>query len=526
MSYPLIRLANQIQLLAALSALILLILLLVPITALAQMPEVEVQVIPDKIELRAKGQGEVLIVVRNPFTTALNNVKLSSFTDAGVEISIETEDTREIKPNGTMAWRGQLSQRQNEPVAGTVHFRLDYTWPGNDKIKNVSQVALGSLAVAARQPETAEQVAEVRLEAAQAAIMERRPGLIYLIVTNTTDVPIQVTHISQSGPAFVTFGPPDLGNGVSLGARQVRAFPIKVEATGAVQPGKHLLLFEVALAWEKTGRAWTGSLAATHEVEIGVLGESEILTAIGVPSFLILPGFLMVMTWGLLWRLLPAKATDFPLKAATPEFWFVAITLSLLTAIVYPFATIILGAPRNYLDGYTLGDIISIWFASIILAGVIYLLGAGGYNLWRHLRLWQERRRIPSSKDTPITVLKKLHQQNLGLELKRVEFTMQGENQRAFLLENHDESQTRLWIGPAIIVEWLEGASPALQQKVEQQLNPKGSAARLAELLQEGQKLGALRVRWKPMGRITGPYEANNTDILKFLDPGFLIEQE
>ena len=237
----------------------------------------------------------------------------------------------------------------------------------------------------------------------------------------------------------------------------------------------------------------------------------------------------MIVTLGLLWRFV-APRTEFPLKVKTAEFWLVAITLSLLTALTYPVVTGWRGVSRNYLEGYGLSDVVWVWFASVVFATVAYFVVAGGINLCARIvkwyRSWEARQRTPSAKDTPITVLRKLHKQNLGISRDRVDVKVEGELQRAYLLEPWEEDREKIWVGPNIVVEWLAGADTELQQKVEEQLGPRGSAVALAALLEEGLRRGDLRVRWKRMGQLAGPYEARTANLKRVPPPNVIVEQE
>jgi hypothetical protein len=139
---------------------------------------------------------------------------------------------------------------------------------------------------------------------------------------------------------------------------------------------------------------------------------------------------------------------------------------------------------------------------------------------------WRRRRRTPSKGDKPIAVLRQLHRQGLGLELARVDVKIEDEVQRGYLLEPRDEDQKSIWIGPTIVVEWLAGADEALQMEVEEQLWAKGSPLALARLLEQGRARGELRVRWKPMGQLTGPREVRVAEIERYFEPTVIVEQE
>jgi hypothetical protein len=494
--------------------------------AWAQPPEVEVELVPASVGLPSEGEVQVLVIARNRTASSLHDVQLSWFTNAGVDMTVEGPQSEFLVPQGVLAWTLRLSQANEGPVEGTVHVRIDYSWQPESQALAVPGVAHGTLEVTGPEPEPAEDMVQVRVETAVGSLMEHRPGMVYLVVTNVSAAPVQVTEISPAGPEFVTFNEAGLTSGVVLAPREAHAFPFEVCVTGIVRPGKHLLLYQVAFQSERGGRTRAGKAIATHEVQVGVLGESDILTALGVPSFLLLPGFLMLVTAGLLWRFVPARSGDFPLKAKDAEFWLLAITLSLLAAGVYPLATGWAGGARNYLEGYGLRDVMWVWCGSVVLAAVGYLAAIGGLNIQHRLASWYRGRVKPSPTDGPIVVLQKLHRQDLGVRLPRVKVEVGGEVQQGFLLEPQAEGQQWLRVGPNIVVKWLPGASRDLRRKVGEQLEADRGAGELGKLLEDGERQGVLQVNWKPTGKLKGPYHAEAEHIQEYLAPALIIHEE
>jgi hypothetical protein len=226
----------------------------------------------------------------------------------------------------------------------------------------------------------------------------------------------------------------------------------------------------------------------------------------------------------LLWRL-SKTGREFPFKATNPEFWLIAITLSILMALVYPRVT-----HRDYLEGYNLADVVQIWLASIILAAGLFILVVGGRNLaGRALELAREiryQRLTPSEKDEPVTLLRRLHRQELGLYLERVELQVDTVKDFAFVFQPKEEGWETLWVGPAIVVEWLQGADVGLRRQVAEQLGGHGSALKLAELLALGKQQGDLRVHWRQTAALSRPYRAKREEIISFEPPNLVIEEE
>jgi hypothetical protein len=509
---------------------ILLTLVILPLDTWASPPQVVVEVIPDKVEIPLDGEVRALVVTRNLSTRMLEDVRLSWFAYTHVRATIEPTGPGHIEPQGTLTWVITLSEPDEFLDSETVHLQVDYSWETDDGSGAVPGVAFSTLEINGPAREAAEKIVDVQIKTTLQALSEQQPGEVFLIIKNISNVAIRVTDVLPDGPEFITFQVSELEKSVTLAPGESKAVPVVVKAKDVVRPGNHLLLFDVRLEWERAGRSQSGNLILSREVEVGILGESEILKALAVPSFLLLPGFLMIVGVGLLWKL-GRSTQEFPLKVSSPEFWLVAITLSILMAAVYPIATQYLtGVRRSYLEGYGLIDVIQVWLSSIILAFAVYVGAMGTRNLASRALHWvrsvKQGRKTPSKDDDPVTLLKKLHRQNLGVRLDRVVVNIQEVKHFAFVLERPGEAWETLWVGPSITVEWLEGADVELRMQVDQQLGEKGSAAALAALLKRGQREGALRVTWKRMNQLVKPYLAEKADILSFEPPNFLIEQE
>jgi hypothetical protein len=501
------------------------------ITSEDAVPELTLEVIPNSVEISKERPIEILVVARNPGKVELNDFKLSWFSDAVLIVKVSRPEKNILAPHGALAWTLQLSHTEGMPVAGTIHLRIDYAWHRKEPAESIPCLKVTSIKVAAREPEIPEQVIEIQLKTSLKSLMENRPGNVYLLINNISNVPIRITKITPTLPPLLTSMQEDLSTGKALGPRRTITFPVKVEVPGAVVPGDYILLFEVEFEWEKSGQTWKGSSVVSHEVNVGVLGESDILTAVGVPSFLFLPGFLMVITFGLLWKLFAHKS-EYPLKVKTPEFWLVAISLSILAALIYPIVTGWIDKPRDYLKGYMLNDIVWIWGASVVFSMLSYLVLIGGSKLVilayeSGSAAWEERKkreRTPSDTDDPITILRKLHKQNLGINLPRANVVIREQPERAYLLEPQTESQTKIWVGPNIVIKWLS-VTDELYQKVREQLGVDGDANVLAELLEQGKKKKLLLDRWKHEGQLAGPHEVDNGTI-DVIEAGLIIEEE
>lgn len=504
--------AKKITTKLPLSIIAILLTLLIGL-AHAESGKVELEVLPTSVELPSTGKDvQAIVVVRNPTKDALCNVHLSTFSDANVAVKGNEQHLNSLASNAEFAWNIKLSQQQDDLVSGKVYFRIDYAYRQEKNGQLIPRVSIKSLEVKSHKISPIEQIAGVEVKTTLESLNENRPGIAHLVIKNKSDVSIQIKNVLPTGPNFICFEnncsdnskEKTQGDNIlskSLASHKTLIIPIQIIAKERVQPGKHLLLFDVLLEWQEAGELQTDHLVVTQEVDVGVLGESEILKLLGLPSFLLLPGFLIITTIGLLWNLgflrLKSDIDKFPLEVNTPEFWLISVTLSGLVAFGY----ILTG--RNYLESYGLRDIANVWLFSV------FALGLGGYLLTMLARNLYISGRTPSEKDGQITILKKLSRQNLGVYLARVGLEIEGQTKHVFLLEPPGSSRDKLWVGPYILVEWLgrENENAELKQKVAEQLNSNGNPRTLATLLEEGLSKKCLQVRWQPIGLLNQPKE-------------------
>ncbi len=302
--------------------------------------------------------------------------------------------------------------------------------------------------------QTIADIAKVEVKTTVKSISEQRPGTIYLVVTNISDQEIEVSRLtvfsptietqsdqSQKGTGAKTFIEFDVQGGLekkkdpwsrgvtfhienpTLPRHQAMVIPVTVKVPGRVQPGTHMVVFDIELSWDDT----KGNIVTTHEIDVGIFGESDIYRLLGVPSLILLPGFLIVVTWWYCWlgwrglgRIVGREAAgEFPIKWKTPQFWGLAILLSLVYAGAYSSLT-----RYDYLIAYSYRDFLKVVFYSIVAGFVLFVLLGLCYYIPRWIwRRWLQNWKTISRHDSPSLVLKKLgrlRRDTINLEQARV----------------------------------------------------------------------------------------------------------
>lgn len=486
--------------------------------------KLDVQVFPESIELPlGGGKAEAQIIMRNHVAGAtIREIRIYPFSNISVKWEIEPKEAQIINPEGELAWTIKLWNENKDPVAGIVYLRIDYISAAQGQPQAVARVATASLNVTTQDIEN---VADVKVETTLQTLEWQRPGKVYLVITNKSNQTISISDVKAEGPGFIEFDTSafEKRKGQWLfPPHQTGSIQIDVRAKERVQPGKHLLVFTLPFQWGKDDTGQTRNIVAQKEVSVGVLGEATILALLAVPSFLLLPGILILVAWGLLWNLgfLRSKRDEkkFPLEFSEQpgklQFWVAAITISIVVIYVY------MRIYRDLLGTYGLSDIVLIWLLSVAL------IGAGGYIVMTLLLRYLKYRRTPQPNDTPAQILKKLRLQGLGVLLERVKVKTKN-NEQVFLLQPKIEGETTTWVAPSIIIEWSDKANEERTRAVDDEVRPNGNANVLASLIGKKRKDGTIKnVKWDDSRQIKKPSEVNVTDLEYDASPYYIIERK
>jgi len=482
---------------------------------------VKLEALPTTAKIFPNRKTPVLVVVRNPTANPLNNLTLSWYSDAIVDVTGDGLKLSSLPANAEHAWTIQVGSTANGEFApGSLHFRLDYS-NGNE----TPGVLLTSVEVQSGAVQNSADIADVKIESTLESLTQQTPGKVYIVVTNKINKRLTAT-ITPTWPYGLESTTNQSSYVIDLQPYQTAAVEVGVKAKDRVRPGKHLLIFDATLAWDESGQPQVRHNIVTRPVDVGVLGESQILTLIGVPSFLLLPGFLVLLTvkiaWSLKWFKVKGQPTAFPWDVKSAEFAFAAITISFLLTGSYSWLW------QNLFDGYGLRDIIIVWFLSVFVIGFL------GYVLVAFVYRWRWRRVTPSVDDEPIPFLQKLARRRLGLVLDRAQFKIkvngQDTDQEAFLLESTENAGDTIWVAPPITIRWPDEADENLKQSVRNQLeegNPKALAALLEAAAGDGIQNNARPiVSWAQLGTLNRPTELKTSDFVQIVAQTRLVNED
>lgn len=462
-----------------------------------------IEVVPTSVAPELGKTVPVLVVVRNRGATAAP-VKLSWVGAVPARVSLDALQPRltlsELAKGADRAWQFEVAV----PTAaspGKLLFRVDYFVGANH------QVVIAPLDIQSGTPTKLDEIASVEIKTTLDSLEENDEDIVYAFVTNKLPTPLTVKRIVGERSDDVTIEP--VGP-VVVEPHRTRVIDVNVTTDGRVRPGKRLLVFDVHLAWGDPPEQQEAHLVATQQAQVGVFGESAILAALGVPSFLLVPGVLFLTGIAMLWRipkLRPRGAgPTFPLTLKDTEFWALAFPLAIGFGLVY-YAI----AGVDYFRGaYSLSDIVYAWVISLVLGCVGYVI------VWGFLFV-RDKRRTPSVNDDQVAIIRKLSRLNQGLDRRRFQFGAASATYIGFLL-HHPDGAAKAWLSPAVNIRVNDDAagSQALLEALQSETDP----GRLANLIKR--RCDDLQVVW-----VTGgPPHAYEAELENEQESGRIVRTE
>lgn len=476
------------------------------------------QVTPAAVEIPQGGDATVMILLQNGSSNVLDDVRLMAFGAALFEVRIESSEDKLVLPKAGVGWMARISTKGSNAVSGNVYFRVDFSRRAKTgETNSIPVTAVAPVAITTQAPQPIGEIAEIKIETTGESLNEKRPGTVHVIIKNKANVPLMVDALRIKGPGYLTIeqvetnlwphtaqhaGARNLSQ-ISLKPFESRAMSYRMIPDSRVTPGKQFLVIEAPLSWEKGGYSQSGVVTTTQQIEIGIFGESAILAALGIPTFLFLPGFLMLATFGLCYnfRKTDAEKASYPLKGNTTDFYVVAITLSIVAFAVYPFLSkAFTSVPRDILGAYGVSDVAVVWLGSVLVGSLAFLL--------LRIALWigqiKERRRRAyefSTDDDEIEFLRKLAVKRREIVLERINLTLGSNTDTAFVIEKADAG--KWWVAPFITLKWTKSGSGTTEAAVTKAIDAGASAAAILHLLESDLNANAVDLDWKPTAIVT-----------------------
>jgi hypothetical protein len=499
--------------------------------AYAQTSVLSLAVTPNSIALNPGEAAQVIVVANIPVTT-VQSVTLTAFTHAGAVVSIQDPAHSRQPLQGDLTWTITITRADPGSPTGKVFLRANYLMQtGGGPV--VAGVSTASVEIQDRVQEAMDKVVIANLETALDSIQDLQSRQAFVVVKNISRVPITVTRIVAWPIPMITSTVQDLGSGYPLAPQETHPFTMTLNAGDAVQTGKHLLVVQMDAEWTLNGQRMTGSTVLNKEFQAGVFGESAILQATGIPSLMLLPGFLFLITLTLIVKYTWKKSL-LDLDFKKPEFWYIAITISLLAVWGYPtltgpFLSRVLGQPmssRDLLQGYGFNDILLLWLGAVVFGLLVWAVGSTLLYMALKVReaqaadrARQERQRrerlIPTRNDLPLIILRKIANNRKGLDLEQKRYIRGNESQPVFVLPTGYPEEGKVWVAPRIKINW-RNADEEQKDQLDKARADAQSIRDLIDMLEEWQNRQdpIVELGWDKAGPlIRGPEQVDETQV-------------
>lgn len=382
-----------------------------------------IAVSPTELALPPGARATGVVVLTNAGTAPATGVRLVA---TGADSSVRAtpgETPTAIAAGASVAVRFEL-YRASEGTAQDVAVRFVLSYRrGPAGRTDPSGVAVATLTM---KPVETPAPVEVKWESKVETVNENRPGEAALVVNNPRETDAQVRSVEVTAPTAVSVKltcPDGVARTVTGGkrltlqhcafrvpARSQETLAATFQPADAVAPGQRVVLVKVTAS---NADAEPASVVASTGFAVDIFAESDILKAVGVPVFLLLPGVLVVViAWFLISKLSPWRrvSKEVSLGEVTSTATITAILglfVSLLIAAAYPWLTrtLIPGYERDYLHAYGFRDFYYVFGYSFAIAVAVWLLAFVGGFVLVGLARWLF---VPAATDKPAELLRKI----------------------------------------------------------------------------------------------------------------------
>jgi hypothetical protein len=400
-----------------------------------------VTAMPSEFELTPGSAARGILVLANGGETTLRHVRVR-YAGTRPSIRLELLNHKQTIPPHESVVLGFRITRVSEGSGKDVHIRLVTTYferPANSSARG-KHVTVSSLTI---KPVANPMLLEAKIETNVEHINENRSGDGALVITNPRETKLQITEIQVRAPedikvallcrrktnGLVTadgktrpFGQKQIRRcrgTATLPPRSQKILPARFSTLDSLAPGRRTVLIRVGAFDPSAVKSQTVLTSIPFTVD--VFAESDILNALGIPIFLLLPGVIIVaVTWFLVRNVHPLKAqrsgderANGGVSAAidsaigkTAGVAILGVAVSLLIAYLYPWLTRNIHPDQelDYLKAYAFRDFYYVFAYSFLFAFLSWLLFIVAFHLFQLLR-WLF---VLSPKDEPGDVLRKL----------------------------------------------------------------------------------------------------------------------
>lgn len=437
----------------------------------------------------------------------LTDIRLSVFSNDGVAAAVDgtpsSGSLTSLAADAEHAWKVKVTPVKGvvvAPGALSVHVTVAFQ-EGKDPV--LQRYLFKELKITAPVAPTVPALAEIDFKGTLNALSHERPGQLFVTLTNKHSQTLEVASIEVSTPQFIKATPDKATVTLPYGETKVVRVDIKVEEQ--IVPGKYPIVVTAAVA---APDGLSSTVVKSQDVEINVLGESDILLKLGVPSLLFLPGVLFLLTWQLLWSFgkTAEQRQAYSMTATNTTFWVIAVALSIGAALAYPkIVFTILKDKRDFLVAYGLIDYMYVFGIAIGGATILFVVWLTAKAAVARWKAFMASQHLPTIDDRPEVIVTKLGRLKRSIVLPRARAAGGPAAELVFVLEPWRDS-TSIWIAPPAEMADGPNATAGSRNLMQDIVDGRQSDARsLAPILKEGRNQGWWTIEWQPVGPTIGP---------------------
>ncbi len=409
---------------------------------------------PKPLDLFLEGEADLTLLVQNDLAVPITPLSLDISGTAGVQVDPQPALPAAVEAGTSAAVPVHVRRSANGYASGSLVFRLAYEWSDAGKTAPKSSVAVVKLDIQERQVPAIDKLIALKVETPVKVLGENQEGLVIVSLQNLSAYPLTLESLEAGGVRYITAAPREATSNVAIAPRSTESFAFGVTLKSPYQIGDEVLVFDARIRWAQDGREFTGSQQVSKTIPIGVVTEqSDLLKLLGMPTYLLLPGFLVMIAFGFCWKRFSPKA-DLGLTPTNVEFWVLTITLSIPLIVVYRGYAALVGLPSRFPDTFGLADILRLWVISLLL-GVLF---------WWLILLVRKalKREIPLPEDTPLSILRKLELNKSGIYLWQADYN----NTRFAIFPPVKDEPGKVWLLPFIHFEFTPAAPVGTQSAI------------------------------------------------------------
>ena len=385
---------------------------------------------PSSIDVASGRSRAVVLQVSNAGTSLVSDLRVTFTSDPGIVVTSDNSETQ-LAAAASMTVVANVKRSPGAPATASVEAIVSYR-TGSVAGTTVTSLAVTTPAAASAAP--ARPIA-VAASIGSATLIQYQSTEMFFNIANNSDRGQALSSVIVTYPDFLKVrylpvsGDPIEGSdgrltistAGSLGPGDGMVVHLHVDADQPLQPGDALIVLTVA-ATDQVDFSTTNTFAS-QKITFSVLGESGVLTVLGVPALLFVPGIVFAVVLWALWTYVYPRAAFSVTGAAGFEgkvvMWVFALLPSLSFPFLYPIITSWFGPRRDYRTSYGLDDILYVWLMAAAGAFVTWALALVVRYLTRQVRRLGRHLFVPTRGDRPPTLLAKLARRPWRRKLSR-----------------------------------------------------------------------------------------------------------